>query len=42
VTLEQTPQGDFSDEELVPVHVVVPNPQGQGTGGAPGDDGRPG
>jgi predicted ribosomally synthesized peptide with SipW-like signal peptide len=32
VTLEHTTQGGFSDEQLVPVHIVVPNPQGNGNG----------
>lgn len=30
VTLEQTPSPGFSDQQLVPVHIVVPNPQGRG------------
>jgi hypothetical protein len=39
VTLEQTTGRGFSDEQRIPVHVVVPNPQGSGNGAAGG--GRP-
>jgi hypothetical protein len=41
VTLEHTTQGGFSDEQLVPVHIVVPNPQGNGNGGSGPGNGRP-
>jgi predicted ribosomally synthesized peptide with SipW-like signal peptide len=41
VTLEQTTQQGFSDEQLVPVHIVVPNPQSKGKGGGTPNDGRP-
>jgi predicted ribosomally synthesized peptide with SipW-like signal peptide len=41
VTLEQTTTGGFRDEQLVPVHIVVPNPQGNGNGGSGPGNGRP-
>jgi predicted ribosomally synthesized peptide with SipW-like signal peptide len=41
VTLEQTTLQGFSDQQSIPVHVVVPNPQGNGKGGA-GNSGQPG
>jgi predicted ribosomally synthesized peptide with SipW-like signal peptide len=41
VTLEQTTPQGFSDEQLIPVHIVVPNAQGNGTGGGTPKDGRP-
>jgi predicted ribosomally synthesized peptide with SipW-like signal peptide len=41
VTLDQTTQQGFSDEQLVPVHIVVPNPQGNGKGVGTPTAGRP-
>ncbi len=41
VTLQHTTRHGFSDEQVVPVHIVVPNPQGSGSGAVPANGGRP-